>query len=246
MSDNPQIPLSFRPRRNDNFEQFVVGKNQIAYAAAKHFLQAQEDSSSNVGGANNSRFLYLKGDPGSGKSLLLNAVCNQAREMGRVAIYLSIRHLINQGSEPPADLQGIEVLCLDDVDALVGNTVWEEAVFHYLNRMRAEAGYVILAGRQGPGHLAITLPDLRSRLAWGEVHGLKVLADYDKKNVLQQHARVQGVEVADEVLNYLLKYGRRDMKSLLTTLDTLQQKAFAAKRALTVPLLREVLKNPDK
>jgi len=245
MSDNPQIPLSFRPRRNDNFEQFVVGKNQIAFAAAKHFLETPENSLSHAIVASH-RFLYLKGDSGSGKSLLLNAVCNQARESGRVAIYLSIRHLINQGSKPPADLEGIEVLCLDDVDSLAGNAAWEEAVFHYLNRMRAQAGYVILAGRQGPGHLAISLPDLRSRLAWGEVHRLKVLADYDKKNVLQQHARVQGVEVPDEVLNYLLKHGRRDMKSLLSALDTLQQKAFAAKRAPTIPLLREVLINPDK
>ena len=245
MSDNPQIPLSFRPRRNEKFEQFVIGKNQIAFAAAKNFLEAHEDLQKRPGSLNNNRFRYLKGDSGSGKSLLLNAVCNQAREMGQVAIYLSIRHLIDRGGVPPADFQGVEVLCLDDLDALAGNADWEEAVFHYLNQMRACSGYVIMAGLQGPGRLDITLPDLRSRLAWGEVHGLKVLADYDKKTVLQQHARAQGVDVPEEVLNYLLKYGRRDMKSLLISLNALQQKAFAAKRAPTVPLMREVLKNSD-
>ncbi len=242
MTDTPQIPLSFKARRNDGFEDFVIGNNQLAYASAKNFLQFHENPKATISPLSR-RFLYLKGDSGSGKTLLLNAVSNQARSLGKLAIYLPLRHLIDQGGVPPTDLRGVELLCLDDLDALVGKPQWEEAVFHYLNQMRTQAAYVILAGRQGPGNLNIELPDLRSRLAWGEVHGLKILAEDDKKLVLQQHARSQGAEVPDEVLNYLLKYGKRDMKSLLRVLNSLQQQAFAAKRSLTVPLLREVLKN---
>jgi len=242
MTDNPQIPISFKSRRNNSFEDFIIGKNQLAYASAKNFLAGDENNSE----ANiplSRRFLYLKGDSGSGKTLLLNAVCNQARSLEKVAIYLPLQRLIAQPGAPPADLRGVDLLCLDDLDALAGHPQWEEAVFHYLNQMRTQSAHVILAGRQGPGNLKIELPDLRSRLAWGEVHGLKVLADYDKALVLQQHAISQGAEAPDDVVNYLLKHGKRDMKYLLRVFDTLQQHAFAAKRSLTIPLLREVLKN---
>lgn len=249
MTDNPQIPLSFKSRRKDSFENFIIGNNELAFRSAKNFLQCHENNDSSVSptiSPLNRRFLYLKGDSGSGKTLLLNAACNQARTLGKVAIYLPLRHLIDRRGTPPEDFRGVELLCLDDLDALSGEPQWEEAVFHYLNQMRAQAAYVMLAGRQGPGNLNIELPDLRSRLAWGEVYGLKVLPDHDKKRVLQQHAKSHGAEVADEVLNYLLKYGKRDMKSLLLVLSTLQQQAFAAKRSLTVPLLREVLKQHAK
>lgn len=242
MIGNPQIPLSFKSRRNASFEDFVIGNNQLAYASAKDFLQCHENDNT-TNSPLSRRFLYLKGDSGSGKTLLLHAVCNHARSLGKVVIYLPLRHLISQRGTPPADFRGVDLLCLDDLDALTGEPQWQEAVFHYLNQMRSQAAYVMLAGRQGPGNLKIELADLHSRLAWGEVSGLKVLADYDKKLVLQQHARSQGAEVPDEVLNYLLKYAKRDMKSLLRVLSLLQQKAFSAKRATTVPLLREVLKN---
>ncbi len=243
MNDNQQIPLSFQVRRNDNFEQFVVGNNQLAFTTIRGFLESVDPGVGAQARANSVRSLYLKGDSGCGKTLLLNAICNQAREKGLIAIYLPLKHLIKQGGSPPADIQGVEVLCVDDIDALSGNPAWEEAVFHYFNQIRAHSGHVISAGRQGPEHLSVGLPDLRSRLAWGEVHGLKVLADKDKKIVLQEHARRQGVEVAEEVINYLLKYGRRDLKSLLSVLDDLQQTAFAEKRTPSVPLLRNILKN---
>ena len=52
-----------------------------------------------------------------------------------------------------------------------------------------------------------------------------------------------GIELPDEVCSYLLKHGKRDMASLLETVENLKDAAFAAKRKITVPLAREVLKS---
>ncbi len=236
MTESPQIPLSFRPRKNDNFEDFVIGENQVAVAAVRQLIEPTLDNPASV--------IYLKGDAGSGKSLLLNAACNRARELGQSAIYLPLKHLLSKPA-PPREITGADVLCIDDVEAMAANDSWELFVFHLLNQLRSSNTRVLLAGRQGPEHSGIVLPDLQSRLAWGEVFGLKVLTDIDKKVVLRKYASAHGVEVVDEVLNYLLRYGRRDMKYLLATLNELQQAAFSSKRAPTVPLLRTVIKQQN-
>ena len=43
------------------------------------------------------------------------------------------------------------------------------------------------------------------------------------------------------MVDYLLRHGRRDMQSLLTTLTALDRVSLATKRPITVPLLREWL-----
>jgi len=241
MIDTPQIPLSFRARRNDSFEQFVIGPNQLALTALKAFGQALSDYT--IGDSGWQHMLYLKGDTGTGKSFLLNALGNQARQAGRMVIYLPLTYLLENDSIPPTDLQGVDLLCIDGIDSLGSRLDWQEAVFHYYNQMRASGGYIVAAGRQGPANVNIQLPDLRSRLAWGETHSLLPLSDPEKILVLQHHAQQGGAVINKEVLNYLLKQSKRDLKSLLHRLDLLQEKSFAVKRAASIPLLKEVLKN---
>jgi len=237
MNETLQIPLSFQPRRNDSFDDFVPGQNQVAVAAVQSFIEpALADSIAAI---------YLKGDSGSGKTLLLNAVSNKARELGQVAMYLPLNHLLAKSTSPPQDLAGVDILCVDNLESIAGNNTWEVALFHLLNQMHSGNGKVIIAGRQGPEHSGIVLPDLQSRLAWGEVHGLKVLRDIDKQAVLKSRSLSHGLELGDDVIHYLLRYGRRDMKYLLLTIDAFRQAAFASKRAPTVPLLRTVMAQQD-
>ncbi len=233
MSGSPQIPLSFRPRRNDSLEDFIVGQNKVAVAALVQFIEQAD--------AEVAKVIYLKGDSGSGKTLLLNALANKARELGLTAMYLPLKHLLTKSSSPPDEVSGIDIVCIDDIEVVADNSEWEVAIFHLLNQIRSSGGRVVLAGRQGPGYSGIVLPDLQSRLAWGEVYGLKVLTDIDKKVVLQKYALTHGVELADEVIHYLLRHGRRDLKYLIETTEALQQAAFASKRAATVPLLRTIM-----
>jgi DnaA family protein len=47
--------------------------------------------------------------------------------------------------------------------------------------------------------------------------------------------------LADEVIDYLLTRFARDLKHLMRLLDRLDEFALAAKRAVTVPLLRQML-----
>ena len=49
------------------------------------------------------------------------------------------------------------------------------------------------------------------------------------------------MKLSDEILTYLLTHARRDMASLMHLLDALDLASLQAKRALTLPFVRDVL-----
>jgi DnaA family protein len=81
--------------------------------------------------------------------------------------------------------------------------------------------------------------DLRTRLGWGLTFELRALADADKPAALLAHARQLGITLGDDVIAYLLAHGRRDMRTLLSTLAALDRHSLSTHRAITVPLLRD-------
>jgi DnaA family protein len=87
----------------------------------------------------------------------------------------------------------------------------------------------------------LTLPDLTSRLGWGPVFQLATLSDRDKRAALQMRARRRGLELGNEVAEYLLRRYPRDMDSLFSLLNQLDRASLVAQRRLTIPFVRELL-----
>jgi DnaA family protein len=83
--------------------------------------------------------------------------------------------------------------------------------------------------------------DLRSRLAWGHVHAVLPLSEAETRAVLRREADRRGVHLGDEVMDYLLSRFARDLGHLMSLLDRLDEYAMSHARALTVPLLRQML-----
>jgi len=79
------------------------------------------------------------------------------------------------------------------------------------------------------------------RLAWGLRLNLQIPDDEGKLEIMRQRARSLDSELPEDVQNYVLKHGRRDMASLLGVVEKLKDAAFAGKRKITVPLAREIL-----
>lgn len=113
-------------------------------------------------------------------------------------------------------------------------------LFTLLNGLVALEGQWLASSALPPARLALR-EDLRTRLALGLVLEIVPLADADKPQALIAYARERGFHLADDVIDYLLAHGRRDMGSLMAALAALDRRSLAAKRAVTVPLLREWL-----
>jgi DnaA family protein len=228
---SPQIPLQLEPRRPDRFDEFVAGSNENAMAAVMQLLDEPGGS------------LFLSGPEGSGKSHLLNALCHEARENGLAAFYIALKRLPEEAAASLEGLQVLDLVCVDDLDSVAGNPVWETALFACFNEVRAAHGRLLVSSRQPLAALELCLPDLASRLAWGVRQNLRLPADDGKLQILEQRARALRIDLPADVQNYLLKHSKRDMSSLLLALERLKDAAFVGKRKITVPLAREILKN---
>ncbi len=227
---SPQIPLPLEPRRTGGLDDFVPGPNGATVDAVAE-VAVQPDSS-----------LFLYGPHGHGKSHLLNGACLAARAAGRTAFYLGLGHLDEDAAGSLSGLESMNLVCLDDLHAVAGSSAWEEALFHFINRLRAQRGSLLVASRERLSTLPLELPDLSSRLAWGLRLELQGLEDDDKREALARHAQALGFELPEEVGRYLLSRGARDMGTLVGLVTRLQQAAFREKRQVTVPLARRLMK----
>ncbi len=187
--------------------------------------------------------LFLHGPPGSGRSHLLQAIVHQARAAKLRSQYLPLGKMEQYNLEEVLDtLSGLDLLCLDDVETLLGVQHREQLLFHLFNRLRSQGTRLLLSAAAAPRQLGCRLPDLRTRLAGAVVYRLDPISDEDKKHALLLHARQRGLELPAAVLDYLLHQYRRDMPSLMRFLDELEYHAARGRREITLPLVSGLLK----
>lgn len=192
--------------------------------------------------AGGERFIYLWGAAGAGLTHLLQAACHKASAAGRSAQYLPLKDLA--GFAPASLFEGLETLdliCLDSIDAVAGNPIWEEAIFDLFNRVNEAGNHLVFSALTGPQELAVNLEDLRSRLRWGVVYQVDVLADEDKAVALQRRAKARGMDMNAEVAQYILSRGPRDMNDLFYLLNRLDELSLREQRKLTIPFVKQVL-----
>lgn len=226
----PQLPLALRWPRRQRFEHFHAGANAAALAALQTLVTDPAAS-----------WVYLDGPAGSGKSHLLMAACQAASALGRRVQYLPLGAL-GDAAAAIRGVAGSDLLALDDIDAIVGRRDAEHALFDLYNQARAEGGAMVFAARSAPAQLGLNLPDLRSRLGACTRLALKPLDDAERREVLKSQASARGIELDEPVLDWLFAHYARDLPALLDLLDRLDRASLAAQRRVTVPFLRDLLR----
>jgi len=220
------IPLDVADRRD--FATFDVGAN----GELLERLQSLAAQPATAG-------IWLWGAAGSGRSHLLQALCQAAADAGHRAAYLPL------GSLPPdrglLDDMVSDVLTLDDVDVWLGDGELEAAlVGTYQNQLEVGAPLVVSAPVPAAA-VDFVLPDLASRFKSLASYRLVPPDDEGLRRVLRGEARRRGLELSPATLDFWLARSRRRLPVLLAELDQLDRAALAAQRRLTIPLLKDVL-----
>ncbi|RZV37650.1 MAG: DnaA regulatory inactivator Hda [Chromatiales bacterium] len=182
---------------------------------------------------------WLWGAVATGKTHLLQAVCDRA---GDRAVYLPLKMLAEAG---PGVLEGLasrELVCIDDVGTAAGDEAWELGLFTLFNDLQESGGRLIIAAAAPPRECGFLLPDLASRMSRLPVFQVRALGEPQRVSALQLRAQHRGLELPDETAAYLIRRSRRDMASLYGLLDKLDLEALRAQRRLTIPFVRDVLK----
>lgn len=181
---------------------------------------------------------WLWGAPATGKTHLLQAVCDKA---GDRSVYLPLGMLASAGPNILEGLASRALVCIDDIDEIVGQDNWEIALFNLFNELQETGGQLIVAASAAPRECGIILADLASRMSRLPVFQIHVLDEQQRVAALQLRARHRGLELPDDTAAYMLKRSRRDMASLYGLLDKLDLEALRAQRRLTIPFVRDVL-----
>ena len=216
-----QLALDLSAHADPSFGNFVTGANAELVAALRSL----------AGGSDVERFVYLWGAPGSGRSHLLAAASAANRNAQLLRAPLQAEQLDAVSPET--------LLALDDVDRL--DVAAQRSLFRLYNRMRDTSGALIASGPLAPGGLAVRA-DLATRLAWGLVYQVHALSDADKSVAMSERAAAHGFKLRKEVRDYVLRHGRRDLPWLLALVDLLDRYSLETRRAVTLPLAREVIK----
>jgi DnaA family protein len=224
-----QLPLGVRLPDRAVFASFLPARNE---QAVEHLRQA---AAARLAGTT-----WLCGPHGAGKTHLLQAVCAQASTT-MTAGYVPLQELARLGVEVLDGLRQLDCLCLDDVDAVVGQMDWERTLFGVFREIEDSGGRLIVTAQTPPALLQWALPDLGSRLAASAVFQLRVLDELEQQAALQLRARLRGFELPEETSRWLQRRYPRDMRKLYELLDTLDDASLVAQRRLTVPFIREVL-----
>ena len=218
-----QLIFDFAERGYPGFDKFLGTEN----AELVYVLQHKHDP-----------FIYVWGEEGAGKSHLLRAWVAQALDAGKKAVY------IDAAATPLTEAAfEAEYLAIDQIEKL-GNE--EQAfLFAVFNRFRNSGkGFLLLSSEHTPQQLVIR-EDLRTRMAYCLVYEVKPLTDQEKIDALVSMAAARQVTIDPEIFEYLLNHWQRDMDSLMQMLDTLDNYAVTMGKRITLPLLRQLLKQQE-
>lgn len=228
---NRQLLLDVLPAPAPTLANYIAGPNGQALASARELAPG--------------RALYLWGPAGCGRSHLLRAVAQApgARYIGADEAGEALRELAQAG--PAAEMPG--TVAVDDIHRM--DDARQAALFALYNRWRESAATnrsfaLAVAGDRAPLSMPLR-EDLRTRLGWDLVFRLDLLSDADKLAALAAQAADRGLQLAPEVINWMLTHYERDMRRLTALLDALDRYSLAARRPITIPLLRTMLADPD-
>lgn len=223
-----QLLLDIRPIAAPSLNNFIAGANRDLLAHMRSMAGDTPGSS-----------VYLWGDSGSGRTHLLRALAAESRARGLYLEAEQINHTPPDTLVAALEATQAKLWLFDDVHLL--EPLAQIALFRAVNLAQTRAVTVVAAGAVSPRELPLR-EDLRTRLGQMLPFCIQPLHDEERIELLQAHAAARGMKVEQDVFDYLLRHGRRDIRSLLGILDLLDEHSLTRQRPVTLPLLREVMR----
>ncbi len=223
---NNALSHSYRQGLNARytFETFIVGgANELAYAACQAIA-------SNPGTKYNPLFLY--GGVGLGKTHLIQAVGNKVIEQNPQArvVYVSTEQFVQEfldairykkNTDFAGYYRGADVLIIDDIQFIAGKEKTQEEFFHTFNALHQANKQIIISSDKPPKEIPTLEDRLRSRFAWGMSIDMQIPDFETRCAIIQTKAETKGIELPNEVAEYLsqgIKTNIRELEGVLNQL----------------------------
>lgn len=225
------------------FDSYVVGPcNRLAHASCC----AVADS---PGKAYNPVFLY--GGPGLGKTHLLHAIGQRIvqNKPNAHVVYVSgetfTHHYISslrerKNSEFRKKYRNVDVWLVDDIQFIAGKERTEEEFFHTYNALYETRKQIVLSSDRPPKDLQLD-NRLLSRFECGLVADIAEPDLETRMAILQQKAMDENMTLPDDVILYIARLIRSNIRALEGALVKLHAYASLMKTPVTSNLAEDVL-----
>lgn len=185
--------------------------------------------------------IFIWGIKDTGKSHLLQACCHQTFNNRKLAAYIPLSTVSHHGTGVFIGLNKYQLICIDDIDTVLANVTWELALFNLINQARENQQILIFSANDNPRQFNCKLPDLHSRLLWGASHQIHALNDHEKREAIQNRAKQRGIDLDNQIIEYIYKRYPRDFSTLIEILNKLDKESLSSKRRITKQLVKQAL-----
>ena len=225
MTAHPQLTFTFDHRPALSGEDFLVAPNN---AEAVAWLDRWPDWPSPA--------LVVHGPPASGKTHLAQVF------LARGGAVLVTPQAVAE-NDPSVLLGDARACVIDDAEALVAEGR-EEALLHLYNTVREAGRHLLLTSARAPGRWGARLADLHSRLVAATAVAIGPPDDALIAAVLVKLFADRQLKVDEEVISYMVTRMERSLEEARRLVGLIDGTALAARRNITVPLVRQVLERP--
>ncbi|MDB6027574.1 MAG: chromosomal replication initiator protein DnaA [Verrucomicrobiales bacterium] len=238
--------IVFNPK--NTFESFVVGENNnLAHAAAVAVSQSP---------GKNYNPLFMYGGTGLGKTHLLHAIGQYVvgHKKGARVSYVSSEKFTNEFIDALQNNQLVrfrkkyrntDVLLIDDVQFLAGKERIQEEFFHTFNALHEAHKQIVVTCDRPATEIQNLEHRLVSRFEWGLVTDMQPPDVETRLAILKKKAQSMGVQLPDDILNFLATRIRTNIRRLEGALIRVASYASLTGKKLSLEmvegLLREVL-----
>ena len=186
--------------------------------------------------------LIIYGEKGSGKSFLMQAICNELSSSEKQFAFIPMKKALNMGVEIFQNLGSLDTVCIDDLQLILANQEWETALFNLINEcQQSNCSLILSLGGTQPVEESIVLPDLLSRIKRMEFIALHAVQDEFFNQAINFVAQQLDIKIEKAELEFLLKHQTRLFSLLVENIVTLDKQAASLKRKITIPLIKETL-----
>ena len=228
MSNPKQLTFPWNKDNKSSFDSFYASKLN------KHLLSLLQNNTFKDD-------LLIFGTKDSGKTYLLQALCNYFSNQGKSSFYLPMKQAKELSVDILESLESMELVCIDGIESIAGNKVWEIGLFNLINRSLNSENRLIFTSSKNIDVMNFELTDLDSRLRKIQSHELYALADDEILSALKHIANLRSIELGSKEAQYLLTYANRNISDLVQILESLDQLSMEMKRKITIPLIKEVI-----
>ena len=240
-----KVKVESQLNANYNFDNFIEGDcNRLARSAGYAVANKPGGTAFNP--------LLLYGGVGLGKTHLAHAIGIEIKEKdpSKTVLYVSSEKFTHQFIDSVKNnshndfvhfYQMIDVLIMDDVQFLAGKEKTQDVFFHIFNHLHQNGKQLVLTSDKAPVEMQGMEQRLLSRFKWGLAADLSSPELETRIAILRKKIYQDGIELPEEVLEYLAYSITTNIRELEGALISLLAQASLNKKSINLDLAKQMI-----